>query len=182
MKFKWKGGMAGTLGLLVVGLVGWVYAQGQAAQTGRPQMSEEVFKDIRVLKRIPVDEIMDVMGMFSASLGYCCTDCHVKEAVGNVGASRCFPTKPSRFSRTPAGTERSRQPRCDRGNAAGNGPFPRGTTQRNLLFRSSRGSARRSLAGGLPLPDIATLRRLNRPHTEFVNFSGCVGKWEMCSA
>ena len=66
MKFKWKGGMAGTLGLLVVGLVGWVYAQGQAAQTGRPQISEEVFKDIRVLKGIPVDEFMDVMGMFSA--------------------------------------------------------------------------------------------------------------------
>src|SRR5262252_3186082 len=86
MKFKWKGGMAGTLGLLVVSLVGWVYAQGQAAQAARPQMSEEVFKDIRVLKGIPVDEFMDVMGMFSASLGYCCTDCHVKEAVGNVGA------------------------------------------------------------------------------------------------
>jgi len=86
MNFKWKGGVAGTVGFLVVGLAGWVYAQGQAAQTARPQMSEEVFKDIRVLKGIPVDEFMDVMGMFSASLGYCCTDCHVKEAVGNVGA------------------------------------------------------------------------------------------------
>src|SRR5439155_25245983 len=82
MNFKWKGGVAGTVGFLVVGLAGWVYAQGQAAQTARPQMSEEVFKDIRVLKGIPVDEFMDVMGMFSASLGYCCSDCHVKEAVG----------------------------------------------------------------------------------------------------
>src|SRR5439155_18380410 len=54
--------------------------------TARPQMSEEAFKDIRVLKGIPVDEFMDVMGMFSASLGYCCTDCHVKEAVGNIAA------------------------------------------------------------------------------------------------
>jgi len=69
-----------------MGLGSLVYGRTQAAQPVRPQMAEEAFKDIRILKGIPVDEFMDVMGMFSASLGYCCTDCHVKEAVGNIAA------------------------------------------------------------------------------------------------
>jgi len=41
-----------------------------------PQAAEEVFKNITVLKGIPVDEFMDTMGMFSAALSYNCTDCH----------------------------------------------------------------------------------------------------------
>ena len=81
-----KGAAYRALSTVIVGLVTLVSAGAQGAQTGRPQMSEEAFKDVRVLKGIPVDEFMDTMGMFSAALGYCCTDCHVKEAVGNVAA------------------------------------------------------------------------------------------------
>ena len=89
MKLRRRGAIPGAIGLVIVGLAGLVYARGFQAQSAQPvrlQMSEEAFKDIRVLKGIPVDEFMDVMGMFSASLGYCCTDCHVKEAVGNISA------------------------------------------------------------------------------------------------
>src|SRR5438128_2821110 len=86
MNLRWRGAIFGAVQIVIVGLAGLSYARRQAGQTARPQMSEEAFKDIRVLKGIPVDEFMDVMGMFSASLGYCCTDCHVKEAVGNIGA------------------------------------------------------------------------------------------------
>src|SRR5262245_2498787 len=82
----WNSLILAAAGVLTLGVAGMVSARGQNAQNVRPQMSEEAFKDIRVLKGIPVDEFMDVMGMFSASLGYCCTDCHVKEAVGNIGA------------------------------------------------------------------------------------------------
>jgi len=47
------------------------------AQTGaRPQMSEAAFKNIQVLKGIPVDEFMGTMGLFSAALSVCCGDCH----------------------------------------------------------------------------------------------------------
>src|SRR2546425_6659155 len=49
-------------------------AQGQAAP--RPQMSEEAFKNIQVLKGIPVDEFMGAMGLFSAALSVCWGDCH----------------------------------------------------------------------------------------------------------
>jgi hypothetical protein len=39
-------------------------------------MAEQVFKNIQVLRGIPVDEFMGTMGVFSASLGLSCEDCH----------------------------------------------------------------------------------------------------------
>src|SRR3979409_2058858 len=58
----------------------WVLAagmsSGQAGQPTRPPMAEEVFKNVRVLKGIPVDEFMGTMGVFSAALGMSCEDCH----------------------------------------------------------------------------------------------------------
>ena len=50
------------------------FAQAQAA---RPQLSDAAFKNIQVLKGIPVDEFMGTMGLFSAALSVCCGDCHV---------------------------------------------------------------------------------------------------------
>jgi hypothetical protein len=52
----------------------------QAAQaalmTAKPQMSEAVFKNVQVLKGIPVDEFMGTMGVFTTSLSLCCGNCH----------------------------------------------------------------------------------------------------------
>lgn len=42
----------------------------------RPPTSEQVFKNVQVLKGIPVDEFMNTMGIFSAALGMSCEDCH----------------------------------------------------------------------------------------------------------
>ena len=39
-------------------------------------MAETVFKNIQVLKGIPVDEFMDTMGMFAAATAKDCTGCH----------------------------------------------------------------------------------------------------------
>src|SRR4051812_19584312 len=60
----------------VIWAVAVVMASGQAAQQPRPPMAEEVFKNVRVLKGIPVDEFMGTMGVFSAALGISCADCH----------------------------------------------------------------------------------------------------------
>jgi outer membrane lipoprotein-sorting protein len=57
--------------------------QGQPPAAARPQMAEEVFTNVRVLRGIPVDEFMDTMGMFAASTGLNCTDCHVEESGGS---------------------------------------------------------------------------------------------------
>src|SRR5436189_4329852 len=53
------------------------------APADKPPMAEDVFKNIQVLKGIPVDEFMGTMGFFSASLGMNCTDCHVDESGGS---------------------------------------------------------------------------------------------------
>ena len=65
----------------VVGLIAIAFATrgidlfGQSS-AARPQMSEQAFKNIQVLKGIPVDEFMGTMGLFSAALSVCCGDCH----------------------------------------------------------------------------------------------------------
>ena len=51
-------------------------AGGEAAAAPRPQLAEEAFKNIRVLRGIPVREFMNTMGFFAASLSLNCTDCH----------------------------------------------------------------------------------------------------------
>src|SRR5579871_5840399 len=53
---------------------------GQAAPAaqGKQLMSEQAFKNVTVLKGIPVDEFMDTMGFIAASTNYNCADCHVE--------------------------------------------------------------------------------------------------------
>jgi photosynthetic reaction center cytochrome c subunit len=57
----------------------FVQAGAQAASPQRPQMSEEAFKNVQVLKGIPVDEFMGTMGIFSAALSMCCLECHASD-------------------------------------------------------------------------------------------------------
>src|SRR5262245_17286986 len=51
-----------------------------ARQAERRPMSEQVFKNVQILKGIPVDEFMDTMGMFSAATSMNCTDCHTSDS------------------------------------------------------------------------------------------------------
>ncbi len=55
-------------------------AFGQAAPA-KQLMSEQAFKNVTVLKGIPVDEFMDTMGFIAASTNYNCIDCHVEPKV-----------------------------------------------------------------------------------------------------
>jgi len=48
----------------------------RAAGQGGPVMVEDVFKNVQALKGLTVDEFMGTMGIMSASLGLCCSDCH----------------------------------------------------------------------------------------------------------
>jgi len=71
----------------IVWLLGAAWASGQAGPKPGPAsgapMADDVFKNVQVLKGIPVDQFMGTMGFFSASLGLNCTDCHVDESGGN---------------------------------------------------------------------------------------------------
>ena len=59
--------------------LGLVTATSQVGLDQNPQMSDTVFKNVQILKGIPVDEFMDAMGMFASSLGYDCSSCHSPE-------------------------------------------------------------------------------------------------------
>lgn len=77
-----------VMGALVFSLLGVGSAMGQAGQAGqagadRPPMAEQVFKNVQVLKGIPVDEFMDTMGMIAASLSMNCTDCHTSDSTSS---------------------------------------------------------------------------------------------------
>jgi len=57
--------------LLVVAL-----ANGQTAPQEKPQMAEEVFKNIQVLRGLTVDQFMGTMGFIAAALSMNCSECH----------------------------------------------------------------------------------------------------------
>jgi hypothetical protein len=57
---------------------------GQTSTQEKPLMSDQVFKNIQVLKGIPVDEFMGTMGFFAAALSLNCTECHTAEALNDL--------------------------------------------------------------------------------------------------
>ena len=72
--------------VLAVGLFSVALSGNQAGPPSSPQrppMAEQVFKNIQVLKGIPVDEFMNTMGFFSTATGLNCTDCHIEESGGS---------------------------------------------------------------------------------------------------
>jgi hypothetical protein len=58
-------------------------ANAQSGTEEKPLMAEQVFKNVQVLKGIPVNQFMDTMGFFAASLGLNCVFCHVPESLEN---------------------------------------------------------------------------------------------------
>ncbi len=63
---------------LLACLVGTAIVKAQQAPE-KPLMSDQVFKNVQVMKGIPVDQFMATMGFFAASLGMSCEDCHMAD-------------------------------------------------------------------------------------------------------
>jgi len=57
----------------------YVQAGAQPAASPKPQTSDEAFKNVQLLKGIPVDEFMGAMGLFSAATSMCCLECHAPD-------------------------------------------------------------------------------------------------------
>jgi outer membrane lipoprotein-sorting protein len=70
-------------------LVASVNGQGQE----KPLMAEDVFKNIQVLKGIPVKEFMNTMGFFSAATNLNCIDCHSPQSESLEGYAIDTPRK-----------------------------------------------------------------------------------------
>src|SRR5277367_4375335 len=72
---------------MVRGATAWLGAAlpfaGVAFAQAKPQMADDVFKDIKVLKGLTVDEFMGTMGRLSAALNVCWGDCHIRAGRSN---------------------------------------------------------------------------------------------------
>ena len=66
--------------LLTICLLGATVVRGQTGAaspaTQKPLLSEQAFKNVQLLRGIPVKEFMETMGFFAAALSLNCTDCH----------------------------------------------------------------------------------------------------------
>ena len=77
MTYRSKQSIIAVAALVIVWVSAVAITRGQTtAAPAAPPMAETVFKNVQVLKGIPVNEFMGTMGIFSASLGMSCEDCH----------------------------------------------------------------------------------------------------------
>ena len=65
----------------------------RVASQQQPSLSDQVFKNVQVLKGIPVDEFLGTMGIMAASLQFDCSDCHVNAGTANVDWAADTPRK-----------------------------------------------------------------------------------------
>lgn len=77
--------ISSAIGVVVLALGGAAVASAQtAAAPPKPQMADQVFKNIKALKGLTVDDFMETMGLISAALSYDCSDCHTGAGTDKV--------------------------------------------------------------------------------------------------
>jgi len=59
----------------------------------KPLLSDQVFKNVQVLKGIPVDDFMETMGIMTAALQFDCSDCHANAGTDRVDWAADTPRK-----------------------------------------------------------------------------------------
>jgi len=80
-------------GIALAGLIGAALAAAQSASPEKPLLAEQVFKNIQVLKGIPVDDFLETMGIMAAALQFDCSDCHVGAGTDKVDWAADTPRK-----------------------------------------------------------------------------------------
>ena len=68
-------------------------AAAQPATPDKPLMAEEVFKNIRALRGIPVDDFLQTMGLMAVALQFDCSDCHQDAGTDKVNWAADTPRK-----------------------------------------------------------------------------------------
>ncbi|HKE25963.1 MAG TPA: photosynthetic reaction center cytochrome c subunit family protein [Bryobacteraceae bacterium] len=71
----------------------WLLGSALTAQQPVAPTSDKVFKNVQVLKGIPVDDFMGTMGIMCAALGFDCSDCHANAGTVKVDWSADTPKK-----------------------------------------------------------------------------------------
>ena len=80
---KMRAGSSRPIVVTLAVLVSMLPAIGQTRPEPKPQLAEDVFKNVQVLKGLTANEFMETMGFFSASTLLNCADCHTKESSGS---------------------------------------------------------------------------------------------------
>ncbi|HWY48916.1 MAG TPA: photosynthetic reaction center cytochrome c subunit family protein [Bryobacteraceae bacterium] len=84
MKLRSKRVILAVGGMVVVWMAGAGLVGGQTTPAAKPQLAEEAFHNIQVLRGIPVDDFMGTMGVMSAALGFDCSECHTGAGTDRV--------------------------------------------------------------------------------------------------
>jgi hypothetical protein len=87
-----KGRRAG-LAMAVAVVLWWLGNAIAAPQAASAGTSDKVFKNVQVLKGIPVDDFMGTMGIMCAALGFDCSDCHTNAGTEKVDWAAETPKK-----------------------------------------------------------------------------------------
>src|SRR6201993_3153647 len=68
-------------------------AQAQTASPDKPLLAEQAFKNVQVLRGIPVDDFMETMGIMTSALQFDCSDCHANAGTDKVDWAADTPRK-----------------------------------------------------------------------------------------
>jgi len=79
--------------MTAVWLIGTALAAPQPASQTAQNTSDKVFKNVQVLKGIPLDDFMGTMGIMCAALGFDCSDCHTGAGTEKVDWAADTPKK-----------------------------------------------------------------------------------------
>jgi photosynthetic reaction center cytochrome c subunit len=86
-------GLLAATGLAVASLIVAASGAAQNASPEKPRLAEDIFKNIQVLKGIPVDDFLETMGIMAAALQFDCSDCHVGAGTDKVDWAADTPRK-----------------------------------------------------------------------------------------
>jgi photosynthetic reaction center cytochrome c subunit len=93
MRLSPRRAIIAAIEITILGLIGADFVFAQAAAQEKPLPAEQVFKNVRVLKGIPVDDFLQTMGIMSAALQFDCSDCHAGAGTDRVDWAADTPRK-----------------------------------------------------------------------------------------
>ena len=90
---RWMRLVVASAVFTAVWLLGGAFAAPQTTPPGADGTSDRVFKNVQVLKGVPVDDFMGTMGIMCAALGFDCSDCHTGAGTEKVDWAADTPKK-----------------------------------------------------------------------------------------
>ena len=79
--------------IAAIGMMSARLAMSQAVPQQKPLMAEDAFKNVRVLRGIPVDDFLQTMGIMTSALQFDCADCHFAAGTDRVDWAADTPRK-----------------------------------------------------------------------------------------